>query len=138
MKKLTTLLLVFVALCLMAFSGCVDVGNFSAKHGDTVIITVTDEVANGTTLLDYMEDINGGDVVKSYVIKDGMLTVINQMEAKGNTYWMLYTDDVEYSNEDWGTVEVDGVIYRSATLGAEELPVKEGCTYIWQAQTFSW
>ena len=134
MKKLTSLFLVFALMLSLAFIGCDN--TVPAKNGDTVVIAVTGEVAEGTTLLDYMQAINGGEILKSYVIENGMVTCINGMQASGNTYWMLFTDDVENSNSDWGSVTVEDVTYHSATLGAESLVVKSGCTYVWQAQSF--
>ena len=50
------------------------------------------------------------------------------------TYWMLYTDDSENSNTAWGQIEYDGKIYGSAALGAGELVIKDGLTYIWYYQ----
>ena len=49
---------------------------------------------------------------------------------------MLYTDDSENSNTAWGQIEYDGKIYGSAALGAGELVIKDGLTYIWYYQAF--
>lgn len=135
MKRVFALMLVLFSV-VVCFSACKNVDGYPAKDGDTVILTVTQEYDGVTFLADYMEHLRGSEELSSYVIKDGMVVVINGLRATGNVYWMLYTDDAEYSNEAWGTVEVDGVTYYSATLGAEELPVKVGCTYVWYAQAF--
>ena len=135
MKRVFALMLVLFSV-VVCFSACKNVDGYPAKDGDTVILTVTQEYDGVTFLADYMEYVSGSDELSSYVINDGMVVVINDLRAIGNVYWMLYTDDAEYSNEAWGTVEVDGVTYYSATLGAEELPVKVGCTYVWYAQAF--
>lgn len=132
MKKLTSLFLACALMLSLVFVGCDN--TVPAKNGDTVVIAVTGEVAEGTTLLDYMQSINGGEILKSYVIENGMVTCINGMKASGSIYWFLFTDDVENSNSDWGSVTVEGITYNSASLGAELLIVKSGCTYIWQAQ----
>ena len=71
-----------------------------------------------------------------FTAADGMVTSIGGKANTTNSYWMLYTDDAENSNEDWGTAEYEGKTYLSATLGYESLPIKEGCTYIWMYQTF--
>ena len=137
MKKLTSLFLACALMLSLAFAGCASVTDMvDESNSDTVVIAVTGEVAEGTTLLDYMQSINGGEILKSYVIENGMVTCINGMKASGNTYWMLFTDDVENSNSDWGSVTVEGITYNSASLGAESLVVKSGCTYIWQLQSF--
>lgn len=135
MKRVFALMIVLLSV-VVCFSACKNVDGYPAKDGDTVILTVTQEHDGVTFLIDYMEHVSGSDELSSYVINDGMVVVINDLRAIGNVYWMLYTDDAEYSNEAWGTVEVDGVTYYSATLGAEELPVKVGCTYVWYAQAF--
>lgn len=135
MKRVFALMIVLLSV-VVCFSACKNVDGYPAKDGDTVILTVTQEHDGVTFLIDYMEHVSGSDELSSYVINDGMVVVINDLRATGNVYWMLYTDDAEYSNEAWGTVEVDGVTYYSATLGAEELPVKVGCTYVWYAQAF--
>ena len=132
MKKLTSLFLALALMLSLVFVGCDN--TVPAKKGDMVVIAVTGEVAEGTTLLDYMQSINGGEILKSYVIENGMVTCINGMKASGSIYWFLFTDDVENSNSDWGSVTVEGITYNSASLGAELLIVKSGCTYIWQAQ----
>ena len=136
MKKIISVLLVALAIILSSFAGCINTDGVAAKNGDTVVLTVESTVADGTTLADYMSTIKGGEALTSFTFEGGMLTEINNMKASGSTYWMLYTDDAEFSNADWGVVVVDEVTYYSATLGAESLVVKGGCTYIWQAQTF--
>ena len=65
-----------------------------------------------------------GTMATAYAdVSGGMVAVTNQAT--------IYTDDTELSNSAWGTVEVDGVTYSSATLGADLLSVKKGCTYVW-------
>ena len=135
MKRVFALMLVLLSV-VVCFSACKNVDGYPAKDGDTVILTVTQEHDGVTFLADYMEYVSGSEELSSYVINDGMVVVINDLRAIGNVYWMLYTDDSEYSNNAWGSVTLDGVTYYSATLGAEELPVKMGCTYVWMAQAF--
>lgn len=136
MKKISKLIAILLIFAIATFVGCNNVSNLLAKNGDTVVLTVTDDVEVGTTLLDYMQSIKGGEVLSSYTIENGMVTEINGALAKGNVYWMLFTDDGENSNETWGTVTVNGKVYASASLGAELLKIKKGCTYIWVAQAF--
>lgn len=133
MKRLLALT---VCVILLAFSACIGSDYTQAKSGDYLILSVTLEVEEDSTLIDYMNRIKGSKSLTNFKIKNGMLTVINGMQARGNVYWMLYTDDSEYSNSDWGTVEIEGITYYSATLGAESLPIKQGCTYVWYAQAF--
>ena len=125
-----------VCVVLLAFSACIGSDYKPAQSGNYLILSVTLEMDDDASLLDYMERIKGSKSLTNFEIKDGMVTVINGLQASGNVYWMLYTDDSEYSNADWGTVEIDGITYYSATLGAESLPVKQGCTYVWYAMAF--
>ncbi len=71
-----------------------------------------------------------------YQSSNGMITSINGTKNTTNSYWMLYTDDQEHSNQAWGTLEYNGKTYFSATLGFEELPLRKDCTYIWSYQNF--
>ncbi len=125
-----------VCVILLAFSACIGSDYKPAQSGDYLILSVTLEVEDDVSLLDYMERIKGSESLTNFEIRDGMVTVINGMKASGNVYWMLYTDDSEYSNADWGTVEISGITYYSAALGAESLPVKQDCTYVWYAMAF--
>lgn len=121
---------------LMLFSiACTNTDTVPAVDGDYVVLTVT-QADDCATLIDYMNKINGSKSLKSFEISNGMITVINGKKASGNVYWMVFTDDADYSNEQWGSVEIDGVTYYSATLGAESLPIEEGATYVWYAQAF--
>ena len=135
MKMKVVLSLIICILMLFSFA-CVNTDTVPAVDGDYVILTAA-ESEDCANLLDYMNKINGSESLKSFEISNGMITTINGKKASGNVYWMLFTDDAEYSNEQWGSIEVGGVIYYSATLGAESLPVKAGATYVWYAQEFS-
>lgn len=134
MKKILSLVLLFISVTFISVS-CTPVDQ-TAKDGDHIVITVSGEIAEGLTLVQYMEQIKGGETLSSFVIEGGMLTKINGLKATGNVYWMLFTNDGENSNADWGTVTVNGTVYSSASLGAESLIVKSGYTYIWYAQAF--
>ena len=138
MKKFLSLILVVLCACL-CFVGCNNVSDSSevvAKDGDYVLINVESVPESVVSLSDYMNSIKGGNIISVFTIENGMLTSINGKKAQGSLYWMLYTNDAEYSNSAWGSVTVEGVTYFSATLGAEELPIKADCTYIWYAQQF--
>ena len=135
MKMRVVLSLIICVLMLFSMA-CVNTDAVPAVDGDYVILSVA-EAEDCTNLIDYMNKIKGGETLTSFEIADGMITIINGKKASGTIYWMLFTDDAEYSNEQWGTVVVNGVTYYSATMGAESLPVKAGATYVWYAQDFS-
>lgn len=85
--------------------------------------------------LEYMDVLQNANEL-TYEIKDGMIVALNGKANTTNSYWMLYTSDSEHANSEWGTAEYNGNVYGSATLGATELPIKDGCIYIWVYQTF--
>lgn len=133
-KNVTKLLcLLFVVVLVLSVVGC-------TKHvvidGDYVVITVdADKVEQNSNLKAYMDYlVQEGQL--EYEISDGMIVSIDGKTGGTNQYWMLYTSDTANANDDWGTCEYDGRTYGSATLGAEELVVKDGCVYIWYLQTF--
>ena len=96
-------------------------------------------VAEGTTLLDVMEDLKEEGTL-TFEVANGMIASING-KANSATYnpcWMLYTsdDDPAVSNSAWGTYEYEGKTLASAALGADSLPVKSGEIYVWVYVTF--
>ncbi len=132
MKKFLTLLtsvLAIIACCFIA--ACAD------ETTQPVVITASDSSFeyDGKTLNDYMEYLQE-DGELTFTVSGGMVTSINGKSNTTNSYWMLYTNDTENSNEAWGTFEHEGQIYGSATLGAQTLAVKQGCIYVWAYQTF--
>lgn len=137
MKILKKLYLVLcVALAVSAFAGCNR--NNVVSEEDMVIMEVNDEVmeiTETTTLLDYMNALSD-DGELTFTISDGMITSVNGKENSMNSYWMIYTDDAENGNESWGTITYKEKVYLSATLGAGELKIKSGCTYILAYQSF--
>ena len=130
MKRATIFLfslILSLAFCL-SFVAC----NQEAKP---VVITVSEEVADGTTLLAYMEDMQADGTI-SFSVQGGMVSEINGVENGTNSYWMLYTSDENNANTAWGTYEYEGQTLGSATLGAETLTVVGGEVYIWVYQSF--
>ncbi len=133
MKKITSL---FMALLSVAFLFCACDQVAVAKEGDFVMIGVSEDFTGEVLLSDYMEQIKGSKSLVSFKIKNGMLTEINGIKASGRVYWMLYTDDADNSSSDWGTIEIDGITYASASAGAEGIIVSPGSTYVWYAKAF--
>lgn len=137
MKKFLTLLATFCAIIACCFiAACGDKAPIKADE-NTVVITASDSsfVFDGKTLKDYMDHLQENKQF-TYSINNGMITTINGKSNTTNSYWMLYTSDSENANKQWGTFEYEETIYGSATLGADDLIVKEGCIYIWVYQTF--
>ena len=118
----------------------VDASTLVTITEDTVIITASADYADitsKTVLVDYMSKLKSDNVL-DFTIKDGMVNSINGLEnpADWSKCWMLYTNDTELSNEAWGKITVNDVVYLSAILGAESLPIKDGMTYVWVYASF--
>lgn len=133
MKKILTLFAIIFAV----FICCIAAACSNKKPETAVVITAQDDnfEFDGKTLKDYMDFLQENEKL-TYSISNGMVTAINGKSNTTNSYWMLYTNDSENANSSWGTYEYEGATYGSATLGAEELVVKENCVYIWAYQTF--
>ncbi len=126
-KKCVLAIFVFTLIACLFCAAC-------AKDVKTVGIAVRD-AAEGETLKTYMDKMEERGEI-SYTIENGMVTSVNGIANAANSYWMLYTDDVENSDESWGVLEYDGKTCFSAKLGAEALHVKNGCVYVWSYESF--
>ncbi len=136
MKKLCKILTLILALIfLFSLTACKK--EPVKVDGDSVIITArsSEYDIEGKTLYEFMQIISEDEKLE-FTLSNGMVSSINGKDNGTNSFWMLYTDDEENSNTAWGTVEYEGKIYASAALGATELLVKDGATYIWIYQTF--
>ena len=135
MKRIGRLLLtalIFTALCL-SFA-CTKP---TVKLDGDYLVIVADGVAENTTLSAYMDELQKAGKL-TFEKENGMVVSVNGKKngANYNPCWMLYTSDTEYSSAQWGSVEYEGKVYYSSTLGMENLIVKNGETYIWWYQTF--
>ena len=129
-KILCLVLLTCLAICVVGCTKTVVI------DGDYVVITAdTSKVEEGSSLLQYMDYLKSQGIL-DYEISDGMILSINGLTGGTNQYWMLYTSDTANSNNAWGSCEYDGKVYDSASLGAEQLLIKDACVYIWYLQTF--
>ncbi len=136
MKKLLTISLsILMLICSISLFACSKPSTVTID-GDYVVITVnTENVSKGASLKDYMDYLQSNNEI-NYTMNNGMIISINNKKGNSNQYWMLYTNDTENSNSAWGSCEYQGNIYNSASLGAEQLIVKNGCIYIWYLQSF--
>lgn len=107
------------------------------RNGDEVVVKVERayKMESGDTLEDYMDYLEDKGKIE-YEEEDGMIVSINGKKNTLNAYWMIYTDDENYSNSAWGTYEYKGKKLGSATLGATALPLNEKATYVFVYQTF--
>ena len=144
--------ILLTAFCLFSFVACGEKKDVSSNNSalakenvkvvdNMVIITVDSDyfkLDENTVLVDYMTALKNDGALEFTLSQDGMVNSINGQEnpADWTKCWMLYSNDVELSNEAWGTVSVDGVTYFSAVLGAESLPIKDGKIYVWEFKSF--
>ena len=137
LKKFSALLLVVctlvVSVCLVACSKEAD-GEVVKAEENLLVIRVTD-APEGATLKDVMEKMQADGEI-SFEQSGGMILSVNGKGTQGNSFWCLYTSDADFANSAWGSTELDGVTYDSATFGYERLPVFEGELYIWQIATW--
>ena len=131
-KFVSLVSLVLAALALLALAGC-HTSSVTADE-DVVVIRASAE-QDGMTLLAVMEELQEEGEL-SFTVSDGMITELNGTKQTPSSYWMLYTNDRENVNEQWGTCEYEGEVLGSATLGAGELAVKAGCVYLWSFESF--
>ena len=153
MKKLKSIIAMLIAIiCMFSFVACEENSSGSSRNSklakekvkvveNMVIITVDNnyfKIEENTVLLDYMNALKEDGAIDFTLSKDGMVNSINGQEnpADWSKCWMLYSNDVELSNETWGTVTVEEVTYFSAVLGAEALPIKDGKIYVWEYKSF--
>lgn len=92
---------------------------------------------SGKHLVDYLNVLQEKEFL-TYDAPSGFVVTINDRTAdstKGE-YWLIYTDDEENSDATWGTYEVEGKTYNSAKFGINDLPLKEGKTYVFMISKF--
>ena len=116
---------------LVALAGC----HTSSVTADVDVVIRATAEQDGMTLLAVMEELQEEGEL-SFTVSDGMITELNGTKQTPSSYWMLYTNDQENANEQWGTCEYEGEVLGSATLGAGELAVKAGCVYLWSFESF--
>ena len=137
MKLLKKICLILcVALAVSAFAGCNR--DTVVSEDDMVIIHANNEfmeITYTTTLLDYMNALSDAGEL-TFTISDGMITSVNGKENFMSSYWMIYTDDTEKWDESWGKITYNDKEYLSASFGAGDLVIKDGCTYILAYQSF--
>ncbi len=140
---LTLILTLITSVCLFACAkeGGVKVSKISvdgnASKNYVAIFIGEGGVEKDTTLSTVMEALQEADEL-SFTISSGMLTQINGVEnaANYNPCWMLYTDDEDFSNTQYGAYDYQEKSLGNAIVGAEALSVKEGKVYVWVYQTF--
>lgn len=130
MKKLfVSAAAVAVALACVLLGACSNYADPVAFTADASNFDYTDK-----TVEDYMNYLQDAGEI-AFEINDGFVDSINGTANTSNTYWLIYSNDEEYTTDDF-TIEYEGEIYGLTTLGVTELPVKEGCVYVWYYQTF--
>ena len=137
MKRKLYFLVTFI-LSVICFTTCfIGCKQNKPLSGDYVII-VANDVEDCETVIDYMKKLreDGKLSFESETSAYGeYITSINGKKQAGNSYWMLYTSDLDYASTSY-TVTYEGRDYGQAITGASSLPVKEGETYIWFYESY--
>ena len=128
MKKLAVLF-AFLLVTSVFLCACSAKSVTVITENDEIVVLNFDSGFGGETLLAAMNDAQENEQL-TFTVENGMVTSINGIKQTDNTYWMLYTDDEEFSNTVWETSYQEKT-YASATKGVSELIVKDGKTYIW-------
>ena len=131
-KFVSLVSLVLAAFALLALAGC---HKSSVTADEDVVVIRASAEQDGMALLAVMEELQEAGEL-SFTVSDGMITELNGTKQTLSSYWMLYTNDQENANEQWGTHEYEGEVLGSATLGAGELAVKADCVYLWSFESF--
>ncbi len=97
------------------------------------------DVEENVSLLAVMEALQEAKKLSFEKSADGMIVDINgkKNDDASFSYWMLYTDDVQLSNSEWGTYAYGDKTLSSASFGAAQLTVKTDTVYVWAYQTMS-
>lgn len=104
---------------------------------ETCVVIKVNKAQDSQTVLDVMQALQAEGKM-SYTLSGTMLQSINGKEnpTDWSACWMLYTSDAEMANAEWGTYTYNDVVYGSAILGADAMPVIDGAYYIWVYTTF--
>ncbi len=104
---------------------------------EPVCIRVENEVAEGTTLLEYMNELRQAGELDFESVTGAygeMITGINGTKngVGDNPCWMLYTSDTSEGVSDLSySYEYEGQTLGCAWLGVSAMPVKQGEIYVW-------
>lgn len=120
----------FFAMCLLPLSGC----KKEEKIAPYVIVATAEE--DGKTLEEVMTARKNKGEGKPFTFENGMLVKLDGRKNGNRHYWMLFTSDAQSSNCMWGTYRLGDQTLGSATVGATELIVKVGETYLWSYEKF--
>lgn len=139
-KTLTAVMAVVIVFsCVLAFTACV---NDPIQQTETAVFVTVDTKymsdLKDKTLKNYLDVLVEKEFI-TYELEGTMVVTINGLTAnyeKDKTSWMIYSNDSENTNTEWGTYEYEGVTYSSTTLGVVDLPIKDGCTYVFVITQF--
>lgn len=138
MKKFLTLALTVIVMLTATLISACKKEPLVIKESDTYVIVKVETSETNLTLAKYMESLS--EYKDMFVIENGMVVSINGIKNADDwsACWMIYTNDYseEASNAAWGTLIYNEETFNSAALGAESLIVKDGCSYIFNYQTF--
>lgn len=148
MKKLTKILSVIaiIAILVMSFALVACTKKTYVQQTDTAIaFTIDKDImpdCTGKHLVDYLNALQEKGELTYEVQAMGtynMLIKINDRtaDATKGEYWFIYADDEENTTEAWGTYEFEGKTYNSTNFGIDDMPIKEGVTFVFMISTYA-
>lgn len=134
MKKLFNLLIVVcLTFCCTCTIACNKGGYVKAtlvSVSEHTIVIKVEEVSGNPMLIQALNSLKSDDF--NFKIQAGMISEINGLKnpTDWSYCWMIYTNDVEFSNNTWGSVTYNDIDCGSAILGVEDLPLTANCYYV--------
>ncbi len=148
MKKLTKILSVLVVLTLLvsAFALFACQKKTYVQQTETAIaFTIDTDIISdlsGKKLVDYLNALQDKGELTYKAQNMGtynMLMTINDRtaDATKGEYWFIYADDEENTTPTWGEYEFEGKKYYSTNYGIDDMPIKEGVTFVFMISSYS-
>ena len=148
MKKLTKILSVIaiIAIVVASFALVACTKKTYVQQTDTAIaFTIDTDIISdlsGKKLVDYLAALQEkGELTYSAqnMGSYSMLMTINDRtaDATKGEYWFIYADDEENTTPTWGEYEFNGKKYYSTNFGIDDMPIKEGVTFVFMISTYA-
>ncbi len=134
MKRILTVLLLFVGIFTLAGCPAKDVtAKATVERADSIVVITVEEAEGTPTLLDVMKILQEEGKLNFTADPTGMIVSIDGKAnaADWSKYWALYISDAELSDMSYG-IEWNGQQLGFSNFGAEALSVEAGGVYVWQ------
>lgn len=96
----------------------------------------TDKVYNYVTSLAILGDLLNERTQLKAEITSGFVNKIGDLNPNANEFIGMYISIIDYADETWGTATYKGIIYGSAIVGVDSLPLIDGAIIIFRIERF--